>query len=103
MTEDDPRYLAMSPQQRASFDALSGGGVARPGRQYDPYDRGLFGGKGRRIDANHFGAMREYYTRAQRNAPPPTQHVGEAVAVPKKMLMLTAGPKLLAITQYASC
>lgn len=103
--EDDPRYAALSPREKASMQFLLGGSESG-GRRYNPYDRSLFdgpGGFGRKIDDNHFAAMREYYTRGKRNAPPPTQHAGEATIVKKPMLALPPGPKMLAITAKASC
>lgn len=51
MPTEDPRYAAMSPRERATFDALSGG----PG--YNPNLGGW-----RRIDADHYARMREHYT-----------------------------------------
>jgi hypothetical protein len=53
--DDDPRYLAMSPRERASFDALSGGSSART-RRYNPNHGGWYA-----LDADKFQAMREYY------------------------------------------
>lgn len=98
--DDDPRFKALSPREQATMRSLLGGGGG--GRRYDPYDRSLFGSGGRTIDANHFGAMREYYTRGQRNKPPAPIKTDIRMKR-KEMLALPAAPVMLMITEKATC
>ena len=70
------------------------------GRGYSPFD------VGRRqqwvtINAEHLGDMREYYT-GSRERKPPVVKLGDITHRPT-VLMLMPGPKLLMLTQHASC
>lgn len=92
----------MSPRERASFDALSGGS------EYSPYRDG--GPRWRTLDAEHYTKMRTFYTGIKSvplgqdpREPAKTQNIGSIFAQ-KVVLMLAAGPQPYGeICQTSSC
>lgn len=95
----DPRYLALNPRERETFDALMGtvNGRARP---YDP-TRVAPGGE--RITGDYYHRMREYYTREARRK---AQRVDVRIHRPElapRVFALGPGHIPKAICQTSSC
>lgn len=104
------RFKRMTPAEQAAFSRMDGGEMQRfvddveaqqsAGRKYDPFDTSEWstadGRRGwRTIDDNHFAAMREYYTRGQREVRTVVVHdvvVRNVVQLPT-MLALMPGPR----------
>lgn len=94
---EDPRYLAMSPRDRASFDALSGGGFETT-RTYNPNHGGWY-----KLDDDKLSAMRDYYTK--RSVPRAAVHVTITDSTPVAPRVFALGPGHIpkAICQTSSC
>jgi hypothetical protein len=92
----------MSPRERASFDALSGGSSART-RRYNPNHGGWYA-----LDADKFQAMREYYTKGKIVVgldPAQPEYVGTIMVtkLERKPRALGPGHTPKAICQTSSC
>lgn len=104
MADNDPRYLAMSPRDRATFDALLGRSPGG-GERYDPHKvkRG-----GERITGDYYRKMREYYTgEPDFYSRQPSQRVEvrrwKAELGPPRVFALGPGHIPKAICQTSSC
>lgn len=94
---EDPRYLAMSPRERATFDALSGGRDA-PTRRYNPHHGGWYA-----LDGEKLSAMRDYYTSKPARRVVVQVEIVDSTPVAPRVFALGPGHIPKAICQTSSC